>query len=179
MAISKWKSEIPFSNTLRCWNMVGKPGFICEDQFNTSRILFVTCWFLNWTFKIVYRTKFFHSLITHCNIEVTHGYDVVINFAILTKGPFKNDITGVGGGRYPKLVTKSDIGGRGVHAISDITTKKNSLEVFIFHLFLASAAAAELWLAFRWWCCFKHWPESQHSGEIKLDLHLVKCVCLI
>ena len=170
---------------MKIWNTIFKYITLLEHGWKTWVYLWGSVqykshssrWFLNWTFKIVNRTKIFHSLITHCNIEVTHGYDVVINFAILTKGPFKNDITGVGGGRYPKLVTKSDIGGRGVHAISDITTKKNSLEVFIFHLFLARAAAAELWLAFRWWCCFKHWPESQHSGEIKLDLHLVKCVC--
>ena len=35
-------------------------------------------------------------------------------------GKFKNDVTGVGGRGYPKLVTKSDIGG-GVHTNSDIT----------------------------------------------------------
>ena len=60
---------------------------------------------------------------------------------------------------YPKLVTKSDIGGEGVHANSDIFTKKNYVQVFTFHLFLVSAAAAELWLAFRLGCHFKHWPD--------------------
>ena len=30
-----------------------------------------------------------------------------------------------GGGGVPKLVTKSDIGGSGVHANNEITTKKN------------------------------------------------------
>ena len=35
--------------------------------------------------------------------------------------------------------------GEGVHANSDISTKKNYLLVFIFRLFLVSAAAAELW----------------------------------
>ena len=41
--------------------------------------------------------------------------------------PFKNDVTAVGrgGGEYPKLVTKSDIGEREVHANSDITTKES------------------------------------------------------
>ena len=38
--------------------------------------------------------------------------------------PFKNDVMEVGGRGYPKLVTKSDIGGRGLHANSDITYKK-------------------------------------------------------
>ena len=38
--------------------------------------------------------------------------------------PFKNDITEFGGGEYPKLVTKSDIGRRVVHANSDFNTKK-------------------------------------------------------
>ena len=40
-------------------------------------------------------------------------------------GAIKNDVTRVGGRGYPKLMTKSDIGGSGVHANSDITTKKN------------------------------------------------------
>ena len=41
--------------------------------------------------------------------------------------PFKNDVTGVGerGGGYPKVVTKGDTGGSGLHANSDITTKNN------------------------------------------------------
>ena len=38
--------------------------------------------FANQTFKIVQRTKVSHSLITHCNIEVTHEYKVIINFAV-------------------------------------------------------------------------------------------------
>ena len=38
-----------------------------------------------------------------------------------------HDINGVGGRGYPKLVTKSDIGRRRVHANSDITTQKNYL----------------------------------------------------
>ena len=42
-----------------------------------------------------------------------------------SKGPFKNAVTGVEGEGYPKLATNSDIeGGGGVHANSDITTKK-------------------------------------------------------
>ena len=41
-------------------------------------------------------------------------------------GAIKNDVTRVvrRGWGYPKLVTKSDIGGSGVHANSEITTKK-------------------------------------------------------
>ena len=48
-----------------------------------------------------------------------------------SKGLLKNDVTKIGGGGYPKLVTKSEIGGTelggagGVHANSDITTKKH------------------------------------------------------
>ena len=38
------------------------------------------------------------------------------------------------GGRYPKLVTKSDLGERGVHANSDITTKKKICTNFYFPL---------------------------------------------
>ena len=43
---------------------------------------FVTCWFANQTFKIVQRTKIFHSLIIHSTIEVTHEYKAIIYFAI-------------------------------------------------------------------------------------------------
>ena len=35
-------------------------------------------------------------------------------------------------------------------------------------------AAAELWLAFWWWCFFKHWPKSACTGEIKPNLQLAK-----
>ena len=62
----------------------------------------------------------------------------------------------LGGESYPKLVTKSNIGERVLHANSDITTKKKYVDVFMFHLFLVSAAAAELWLALRLWWRFKH-----------------------
>ena len=39
-------------------------------------------------------------------------------------GAIKNDITRGGGKGYPKLVTKSVLVGSGVHAISEITSKK-------------------------------------------------------
>ena len=58
-------------------------------------------------------------------------------------GPFKNDVIEIGEEE------------EGVHANSDISTKK----IFYFRLSTVSAVAAELWLAFRWWCCFKPWPE--------------------
>ena len=48
-----------------------------------------------------------------------------------------------GGRGYPKLVTKGDLGGRREDANSDITTKKNCVQVFIFHLFLVSVATDE------------------------------------
>ena len=62
-------------------------GFICEDWINTCRILmiFETYWFVNQSFKIVQKTKILHGLISYCNIEVTHKYKVIINFAILIK----------------------------------------------------------------------------------------------
>ena len=31
-------------------------------------------------------------------------------------------------------------------------------------LFMVRAAAAEFWLVFWWWFCFKHWPESARAG---------------
>ena len=51
---------------------------ISKDQINTRLILviFVACWFFNKS------TKTFHSVITYCNIKVTHKYKVVINVAI-------------------------------------------------------------------------------------------------
>ena len=61
-------------------------GSICEYQYMSDSHDFLTCWFFNQTFKIVQRTKIFHSLIIHCNIEVTHEYKVIINFAIFTTG---------------------------------------------------------------------------------------------
>ena len=64
-------------------------------------------------------------------------------------GLFQDDVTRLRGRGYPKLVIKSDIWG-GVHANSDITTKKYYVQVFIFYLILFGAAAAELWLPFRW-----------------------------
>ena len=39
-------------------------------------------------------------------------------------------LQGRGGGEYPKLVTKSDIGGSWVHSNSDITTKKKNMYKF-------------------------------------------------
>ena len=42
---------------------------------------------------------------------------------------------GKGGGEYAKLVTKSDIGVRGVHANSDITTKKIMYKFLLFVCF--------------------------------------------
>ena len=39
-------------------------------------------------------------------------------------GAIKNDVTRGGGKGYPKLVTKSVLAGSGVHAISEITSKK-------------------------------------------------------
>ena len=59
----------------------------------------------------------------------------------------------------PKISDQKWHRGEGVHANSDIFTKKNYVQVFTFHLFLVSAAAAELWLAFRLGCHFKHWPD--------------------
>ena len=47
-------------------------------------MIFLTCWFFNQTFKIVQRTKIFHSLTIHCKFEVAHEYKVIINFAIFT-----------------------------------------------------------------------------------------------
>ena len=58
---------------------------------------------------------------------------------------------------YPKVVTKSDIGGRGVHANSDITTKKIMYKFLFFTCFWSARRI-------RWWCCFKHWPESARAG---------------
>ena len=57
--------------------------------------------------------------------------------------------TGYEGEGNPKLVTKSDIGGRGYMQIVTSPPKENYVSVFIFHLFLVSVTAAELWLAFR------------------------------
>ena len=62
---------------------------------------------------------------------------------------------------YPKLVTQGDVGGRGIHANSEITTKKFFLS---FYFSLVFSVAAELWLAVRWWCRFKHWPEFLFVG---------------
>ena len=53
----------------------------------------------------------------------------------ISKGPFKNEITNVGGGVYPKFVTRSDIGRRVVHANSNIINK-NILYKFLFFNFL-------------------------------------------
>ena len=56
-------------------------GSTWEDKFNTCWIFndFLTCWVFYQTFKIDQRTKIFDSLITHCIIEVTHEYKVIIN----------------------------------------------------------------------------------------------------
>ena len=42
--------------------------------------------------------------------------------------------------------------------------KNYYVQIFIFHLILVSAAAAELCLPFHWWCRFKHWLESARAG---------------
>ena len=52
----------------------------------------------------------------------------------LTKGSVKNDVTGVIGNGCPKLVTKSDIWGWGLHVNSGITTKENYVLSFYFLL---------------------------------------------
>ena len=72
---------------------------------------------------------------------------------------------------YTTLVTKGDAVGRKVHADSKITNNKKKklvknyyVQIFIFHLILVSAAAAELCLPFHWWCRFKHWLESARAG---------------
>ena len=60
----------------------------------------------------------------------------------VAKGPFKNDVTGVQGRGYAKLVTKREI--EGVYVFSDITIKNICLRIsFYFYLFLVSAAANE------------------------------------
>ena len=91
-------------------------------------------------------------------------------WAFLSKWSFKNDVTGVRGVGYPKVVIKSEIGGRRYIEIMTSPPKK----IMYKFLFLVSAVLAEFLLAFRWWCCFKHWPESGRSGCVKPDLHLVK-----
>ena len=53
---------------------------------------------------------------------------------VLTKGPVKNDVAGVKGRGYPKLVTKNGIWGRGSHVNSYITTKENYVLSFYFLL---------------------------------------------
>ena len=46
---------------------------------------------------------------------------------------------------------------------------------FQFCLFLVSAAAAEFWCVFHWWCYLKqHWLESARAGQLKSDLNLIK-----
>ena len=55
---------------------------------------------------------------------------------------------------------KSEIEGRGYIQIV-ISPPKQLCVSFIFRLFLV--AAAELWVAFRWWCRFKHWPETTRA----------------
>ena len=66
-------------------------GSVCEDQINTCLILviFATCWFFNQTFKIVHSTKIFQSLITHCNIEVSHEHKLIIKLAIFITDKIK------------------------------------------------------------------------------------------
>ena len=64
-------------------------------------------------------------------------------------GKFKNDVTGVGGRGYPKLVTKSDIG-EGVHTNSDITPpqKKKKKKIMFKFLFFACFWSARQQLSF-------------------------------
>lgn len=69
------------------------------------------------------------------------------------KEPFKNDFTSVRGGGE-------------VHANSNIITKKIEFK-FFFRLILLGAVAPELWLPFRWGCCFKHWSEPVRAGWTK------------
>ena len=73
------------NKSLKYITMLEKTGSICKCYINTCRIaiIFVSCWFFNQTFKIVQRMKIFHNVITHCNIEITHKYKVIINFAIV------------------------------------------------------------------------------------------------
>ena len=47
-----------------------------------------------------------------------------VDFQVTLGAIKKWRLQGRGGGEYPKLVTKSDIGGSWVHSNSDITTKK-------------------------------------------------------
>ena len=66
-------------------------------------------------------------------------------------GKFKNDVTGVGGRGYPKLVTKSDIGGGG-HKNIEITpppppSQKKKKIMFKF-LFFACFWSARQQLSF-------------------------------
>ena len=35
--------------------------------------------------------------------------------------------------------------------------------LFFACFFVSAAVAAELWVAYRWWCRLKHWPESARS----------------
>ena len=57
----------------------------------------------------------------------------VFGYKWTSKRPFKNDVTGVGGVGCPKLLTKSDIGEKGVHANIEITTKKICI---LFHVYI-------------------------------------------
>ena len=66
------------------------------------------------------------KLVRHALQCIRSGFGNVVVSSVDTDvmGPFKNDVTRVRGMGYPKLLTESDIGEEGVHAISDIKTKK-------------------------------------------------------
>ena len=81
----------------------------------------------------------------------------------LPQGPFKNDVTGVEGEGIPKISGKKWHRGYMQKVTSPL---KKIMHKFFFCLFFIRAAAAELCLAFRWSCCFKHQPESTHIGYI-------------
>ena len=66
------------------------------------------------------------------------AYQCLINLSVSSQRAIsKCDVIEGGGRGYPKLVTKSDIEGRGVHANSDITTK--NMYKFVFYVCFWSA----------------------------------------
>ena len=73
------KLHFLYSDSVCSFTFIGKKGFdghpeflsICNNQV-LSGIIF------NETFKIVQGAETFHSFITHCNIEVTYEYKIVI-----------------------------------------------------------------------------------------------------
>ena len=127
---------------------------------------------LSWLLKKLYCTSRPREWLKQKKNNIAEKYRNVQN--VLTKGPVKNDVAGVKGRGYPKLVTKNGIWGRGSHVNSYITTKENYVLSFYFLLVFSQRGSGWAFVNSRVVVSFQALVWVRVPRLTKHNLHLVK-----